>query len=94
MLIWDKAKQGTFIQEEKETIIIADSKETVVTTSDTKMINKVIKLYENVLDIEVLYYSISRTTEEKFPTEVQVKIPKARFVTLRSLKSKSTDDEE
>lgn len=92
MLVWTNSKQGTFTSEEKETIVIANNGETTVTTSDTPFITKVIKLYEDSLDIQVLYYGISSTTGEKYPTEVRVVIPKGRFVTLRSLKSKSTEN--
>lgn len=94
MLIWDNAKQGTFSQDERETIICSDSKETVICTSDTPTVTRVIKLYSEILDVDVLYYNVSSTTGEKYPTEVRVKIPKGRFVTLRSLKSKSTDEDE
>ena len=92
MLIWDKAKQGTFTQDEKETIVCTSNEETTICSSDTPMINKVLKLYSDILDVHVLYYNISSTTGEKYPTEVRVVIPKGRFVTLRSLKSKSTED--
>ena len=94
MLVWDKAKQGTFTQDEKETIIITDAKETTITTSDTPMVTKVVRLYSDVLDVKVLYYSVSSTTQEKYPTEVQVTIPKKRFVTLRSLKQITNEDDD
>ena len=92
MLVWTNSKQGTFTTEEKETVICTDSKETVICTSDTPIVTKVVKLYSDILDVDVLYYNVSSTTGEKYPTEVRVVIPKGRFVTLRSLKSKSTEN--
>ena len=85
MVNWEKSKQGLFTREEQETTIITNREETLITSSDTKMINKLIKLYAEQLEIKVLYFGVSSVNQEKFPTEVRVRIPKGRHVTLRKL---------
>ena len=84
MLIWDKAKKGSFTGDEKETFICSNNEGTSICSSETRIITKILKLYNDKLDIRVVYY---REDEEgKKPTEVQVFIPKKMYFSLRSLK--------
>lgn len=84
MLNWNNAKQGEFYMEERETLIITNTKQTLVTTSEKSMINQILKLYEE-LEIKVLYYMIDAKTNEKIPSEICVEIPKGHHIKFRKL---------
>ena len=85
MLDYSKARKGSFTQDEKETIIIIDGDNTVITTSQTKIVNKVINQYAFEYNVEVLYYGVSTKDGSQYPTEVRVTIPLTNLITLRSL---------
>jgi isocitrate dehydrogenase len=89
MINWQQAKPGDFSIDEKETIInsykdVDGTDVTHICTSETKIINKIIRVYGEVLEVKVDYYIVSGTTGEKIPTQVRVRIPKRQFYTLRS----------
>lgn len=83
MLDYSKAKKGSFTQEERETIVITNKEGADITTSETKMITKLTKLYSSEVDIQVVYYEISSTTGDKYPTEIRLQLPTNKFVTFR-----------
>lgn len=82
-LNWNGAKEGTFMQDERETLISSNNEGTDICTSETKIITKIIKLYSDQLDVKVLYYN--NTDNGKVPTEVKVHIPRTQYFTVRSL---------
>ena len=84
-LDWSKAKQGTFSGEERETVIVVDDDSTSITTSQIKIINKVIKQYSDAYTVRVMYYGISSSDGSKYPTEIIVTVPSTKLITLRSL---------
>ena len=84
MLIWDKAKKGTFTGEERETLICSNNEGTSICSSETRIITKILKLYNDKLNIQVMYYKDDE--DGRKPTEVQVFIPKKMYFSLRSIK--------
>lgn len=82
-LNWNGAKEGTFTQDERETLISSNNEGTDICTSEVKIINKIVKLYSDQLDVKVLYYN--NTDNGKVPTEVKVHIPRTQYFTVRSL---------
>ena len=85
MLNWNNAKQATFSYDERETDIIIDNETTSITTSQPKIITKIINQYSEEYDVQVIYYGISSSDGSKYPTEVRVTIPLTNLMTFRSL---------
>lgn len=92
-LNWSKAREGTFTQEERETIVCSNMDGTFICTSEKTIITKICKLYHDKLDIQVLYYT-NTNNSGKMPTEVRVWIPKLKYFGLRSLKDGDDIEEE
>lgn len=90
-LDWTNAKEGTFTQDERETLICSNSEGTFICTSEKSIITKICKLYNDKLEIKVLYYTETNNSG-KMPTEIRVYIPKLKYFGLRSLKEGNESD--